>query len=448
MTTMDTVNVLCCIIVYLFVGVNSWNATTDDARIYDMKKCHGAGCPYTASWLNHINLYRKANWWLDSIKMEAASFSIFDAAPLKFQVSDPDAYFVHHMSMFEHLIHKSSGFESAKLKTNIMSMEAYKGECVYNLSISSTTEYIAFIPFYGGLPPNVTEDFSKVQSLGQGNSLVDASTKALQCMSTVCSCLKYFGHIVIGVARPQDLVLIESLLDKANPRIKEHVDLIHFRTNKPANLPFHLLAWGQAYMQNNNCKQGERKMLNVTDHSIEEGMITKNDTDHHNDTTISSNSSRRLFNRGLVAHTREESKNPYMICRDNVHKKHHGSAFEVLTHKPASHYKDIHDGSAGTKVSPLLTSPNLNDYQHTANYPLHFAYYSECDQILRFDSMETFHALSEASNDTTFFTGRRREKVVTSEPIEYMGSLDNYRNCGTPGYTIHWPRDSFVQGTS
>ena len=45
-------------------------------RVYFMKKCGGAGCPYTASWLAHINLYKKIPWWLDSTKMEAASFNM------------------------------------------------------------------------------------------------------------------------------------------------------------------------------------------------------------------------------------------------------------------------------------------------------------------------------------------------------------------------------------
>ena len=44
------------------------------SRIYDMTKCAGAGCPYTASWLAHINLVRRLTWYLDSTKMEAASF--------------------------------------------------------------------------------------------------------------------------------------------------------------------------------------------------------------------------------------------------------------------------------------------------------------------------------------------------------------------------------------
>jgi hypothetical protein len=45
-------------------------------RVYFLKKCAGAGCPYTASWLAHVNLYKKIPWWLDSTKMEAASFNM------------------------------------------------------------------------------------------------------------------------------------------------------------------------------------------------------------------------------------------------------------------------------------------------------------------------------------------------------------------------------------
>lgn len=94
----------------------------------------------------------------------------FDKAKMKFQLSDPDAYYVHHMSMFEHLIHKKHGFETAQNKTLIMSKAAYAGECS-NVKINTNQQYVALIPFYGGLPPNVTKDLS-VKSIGQGNSLV------------------------------------------------------------------------------------------------------------------------------------------------------------------------------------------------------------------------------------------------------------------------------------
>ena len=41
---------------------------------------------------------------------------------------------------------------------------------------------------------------------------VDASTKVLQCMATVCSVLKYFGHVVIGVSREQDKALVDKMV--------------------------------------------------------------------------------------------------------------------------------------------------------------------------------------------------------------------------------------------
>jgi hypothetical protein len=103
--------------------------------------------------------------------MEAASFQIFDRARYKFQISDPDAYYVHHMSMFEHLIHKREGFMVARNKTDLMSRAAMNGECE-GLKVNPTREYLALVPFFGGLPPNVAPDFSAVKSIGQGNSLV------------------------------------------------------------------------------------------------------------------------------------------------------------------------------------------------------------------------------------------------------------------------------------
>ena len=136
--------------------------------------------------------------------------SRFDRAKWKFQLSDPDAYYVHHMSMFEHQNHKKHGFAVAQNRTLELSKAAYRGECEA-LQISKTKEYLALVPFYGGLPPGVTKDLS-VKSIGQGNSLVDASTKGLQTMATVCSCLKYYGHVIIGVARSEDLAIVNRMV--------------------------------------------------------------------------------------------------------------------------------------------------------------------------------------------------------------------------------------------
>jgi hypothetical protein len=102
--------------------------------------------------------------------MEAASVNIFLTSSLKFQVADTDLYYVHHMSMYEHMVHMREGYEIAQNKTSILSNAALKGECE-GLNISGSLEYLALIPFYGGRPPNVTTDL-KVKSIGQGNSLV------------------------------------------------------------------------------------------------------------------------------------------------------------------------------------------------------------------------------------------------------------------------------------
>lgn len=74
-----------------------------------------------------------------------------------------------------------------------------------------------------------------------------------------------------------------------------------------------------------------------------------------------------------------------------------------------------------------------------------YAYYTECDQIVRYDSLGTLFALSTASNATTFFSGRRREKSYTSNATDYMGSLDSWRECGTPGFSMSWPQEKVVR---
>jgi hypothetical protein len=75
---------LLCVLVAISISVSvvaevesQSNASADNSeRIYFLKKCGGAGCPYTASWMIHIGLFRKLTWWLDITKMEAASFNV------------------------------------------------------------------------------------------------------------------------------------------------------------------------------------------------------------------------------------------------------------------------------------------------------------------------------------------------------------------------------------
>lgn len=48
----------------------------DQKRVYFLKRVAGPGCPYTASWLVHIDLFRRVTWYLDITKMEAATFNM------------------------------------------------------------------------------------------------------------------------------------------------------------------------------------------------------------------------------------------------------------------------------------------------------------------------------------------------------------------------------------
>lgn len=65
--------ILYILILILFINVNSdknitaLTTTTSSSRVYHFKKCGGAGCPYTASWLVHVNLYKRANWYISLI---------------------------------------------------------------------------------------------------------------------------------------------------------------------------------------------------------------------------------------------------------------------------------------------------------------------------------------------------------------------------------------------
>ena len=50
-------------------GSETNNTNNGGPRIYFLKRCSGAGCPYTASWLAHVNLYRRIPWAMESTKM-------------------------------------------------------------------------------------------------------------------------------------------------------------------------------------------------------------------------------------------------------------------------------------------------------------------------------------------------------------------------------------------
>ena len=68
--------------------------------------------------------------------------------------------------------------------------------------------------------------------------------------------------------------------------------------------------------------------------------------------------------------------------------------------------------------------------------PFKFVYFTESDQVVRFDSANTLNSILQASNSSCFFVGRRKEKDGNSEPQEYMKYLNIFRQCGTSGFYL------------
>lgn len=182
------------------------------AKTLQVRRTTGPGCPYAAAWLTHVSLFCATGWYMESTKMETHTFNIFRGNTAGYQLVDPFVYSVNHMSMFEHWAHKRRGFGEAVKQSYIMSTAAFEDQC-HNPAYmpSESTEFLALIPFYGGLPPNVTAG-NLVKSIGQGNSLVNAETKAIQTMAALCSTVKYFGQVVIGVSNFDDRMLMIKMV--------------------------------------------------------------------------------------------------------------------------------------------------------------------------------------------------------------------------------------------
>jgi hypothetical protein len=86
------------------------------------------------------------------------------------------------------------------------------GECA-GLDDTGDRRVMALVPFFSGLPPNVTAGL-RVESVGEGNSLMSADVKLRQLKATLCSVLRRFGQVVIGVANKEDRLLVLSMVSQ------------------------------------------------------------------------------------------------------------------------------------------------------------------------------------------------------------------------------------------
>lgn len=223
----------------------------------------------------------------------------------------------------------------------------------------------------------------------------------------------------------------------------------------PSNLPFHLLAWGQQYVKGRNCQRFYKPQIideggkpgvhtvggtgGLAEAGVRRGLSRKKgagDLDQQQDNRIDE----RLIPNETDSSNANWDGGVYEICRAGGVARSHGGPVNV-TYIRRNHYGS--GGWANYSANSNSSSSRHPQQQHV--HPIRFVYFSESDQVVSFDSDETLRALSAASNESCFFTGRRREKAVDSEPADYMGGLTSWRNCGAPGYSLHWPRDVHVR---
>lgn len=234
--------------------------------------------------------------------------------------------------------------------------------------------------------------------------------------------------------------------------IQQSVNIVQFRTHKPAFLPFHMIAWGQSFVKHFNCQQFYdpstiTNHLAVASHHHHSPSHTAAASLKEKDTTVVEDM--KGFHVGQVDMVRleqaiqsdPEHAEDYQICYPNSFPKAHGGPIKVVYVQNASFFQ-YHNNTTTTATN------NSNQSSSSAAVPLRYVYYTECDQIVQFDSWLTFQALSAALNESVLFTGRRKEKNGKSEAMEYLSGLNMWRECGTPGYSLTWPDSKFVQQDS
>jgi hypothetical protein len=109
-----------------------------------------------------------------------------------------------------------------------------------------------------------------------------------------------------------------------------------------------------------------------------------------------------------------------------------------------SHHHQHYSEASHVNDSGILGGYRFTPFHNTA---ITHIYYTEADQILRFEDDEALEATLAASNATTYFLGRRKEKWTASDPREYMNSLSKGRECGRVGeeYLLNWPTSNQIQ---
>jgi hypothetical protein len=390
------------------------------------------------------------------------------------------------MSHFEHVNHQAHGFPAAEHKSAELAEAAAHGECQSEALKHSRPdnkqreELVAFVPFYGGRPSNGSNYWT--DSLGHGNSVVNATTKGLQGMAAVCSALKHVGFAFVGISNARDRVLLTDMLrsDIVPHRVRKRIGIIQFQVEEPVFAIFHLLIWGQHYVKMHNCHQfssaghsgstsrsggtgslPKQKQKRALAAAVQPPSDLSSPVQRQNNVYAGRKKGwwkgklkkllfdERMLNIANYSAIPQDEEGPYRICMRGAIQASH-FALTALNVTYISWGK-----SQVRQLSPQKDLLGFDVLKHPQFRPVHNTtirdvYFSEGDQILRFRSADTLAALSAASNSTAYFGGSRKYKQVDSTPSDYMGDLrsecEGEGGNGPPkkAFELVWPHSPHV----
>jgi hypothetical protein len=84
------------------------------SRVVPLRLLDELACPYAAAYLTELSLHLKLRHWSEVWKMEEVFFNTLGNSRFKFQFQEPELFYVHHLSEFEHVMHTKHGFDKVR----------------------------------------------------------------------------------------------------------------------------------------------------------------------------------------------------------------------------------------------------------------------------------------------------------------------------------------------
>lgn len=239
--------------------------------------------------------------------------------------------------------------------------------------------------------------------------------------------------------------------------IRNRLAVIEFAVAKPVFQIFHLMVWSQHYIKLHNCLRfGDRasaSLKKIKDLRRNNNQFVKylpspslpsKDSSSLVTPVIKNRRAlkkapwwkgklKRLFFDDTLLSIRNISTIPFAsgkssefeICRPSSKGIQHSLYALTPINVTAMTFFNHKDSTNTLVYYPHIDHPLIHDV------PIEYVYYTEADQIVRFQSEALLEATLAASNGTTYFIGRRKVKKRDSAPDDYMGSLNRGSKCGS-----------------